>query len=73
MRAVGCKVHGMPESLVVADIASPVPGAGKVLVQMRVPQDKLLSRPERMPYEVAASALTALMQGKADGKLAILP
>ena len=37
---------------------------------MRVPQDKLLAMPEGM---VAASALTALMLRKANGKLAILP
>ena len=40
-------------------------------VQVPVSQDKPLAMPQRMPYEVAASALTALMQRKAGGKLAI--
>ena len=73
MRAVGCKVHGLPETLVAADSAAPVPGAGEFLAQMLVPQDKLLAMPEGMSYAVAASAPTTLMQRKASAKLVILP
>ena len=35
MKAVLCKFHGLPESLVVEDIESPVPGDGEVLVHVR--------------------------------------
>ena len=73
MRAVRCKVHGMPESLVVLDIASPVWGSGEVRVQVRVPQDKLLAMPEGMLYKVAVTARNALMRHTVSGKLAVLP
>jgi NADPH2:quinone reductase len=35
MRAVRCNAFGAPESLVVEDIASPVPGAGEVLIDVK--------------------------------------
>src|SRR5213595_1116921 len=35
MKAVICHQYGPPESLVVADIESPVPGAGEVVVAMK--------------------------------------
>ena len=35
MRAVLCKQYGPPESLVVEDVPSPVPGPGEVVVSMR--------------------------------------
>ena len=35
MKAVLCKQFGPPESLVVEDLPSPVPGAGEVVVSMR--------------------------------------
>ena len=34
MKAVLCKTFGMPEDLVLEDIAAPVPGAGEVLVDV---------------------------------------
>ena len=73
MRAVRCKVHGLPETLIVGDIAFPVWGSGEVLVQMRVPQDKLLAMPEGMLYKVAVTARNALMRHTVSGKLAVLP
>ena len=42
-------------------------------VQVPVSQDKPLAMPQRMPYEVAASALTALMQRTLSGRPVILP
>ena len=35
MKAVLCKQYGPPESLVIEDVASPVPGPGEVVVSMR--------------------------------------
>ncbi|HET8730201.1 MAG TPA: NADPH:quinone oxidoreductase family protein [Moraxellaceae bacterium] len=35
MKAVLCKQHGLPETLVVEDVPSPVPGAGQVLVSVK--------------------------------------
>lgn len=35
MKAVLCKIHGLPENLVVEDIESPLPGDGEVLVHVR--------------------------------------
>jgi NADPH2:quinone reductase len=35
MKAVRCNAFGAPESLVVEDIASPVPGAGEVLIDVK--------------------------------------
>ena len=34
MKAVLCKQYGLPETLVVEDIPSPVPGPGEVVVTM---------------------------------------
>ena len=44
-----------------------------VRVRVLAPRDKLLAMPEGVSYVLAASALTTLMQRKANGKLVILP
>lgn len=36
MRAVVCRAYGAPEDLVIDDLADPTPGAGQLLVQVRV-------------------------------------
>ena len=35
MKAVLCKQHGLPETLVVEEVPTPVPGAGQVLISVK--------------------------------------
>ena len=35
MRALLCKVHGLPETLVVEDLPTPVPGPSQVLIDVK--------------------------------------
>ena len=63
MKALLCKRHGLPDTLVVEEIADPVPGPGEVIVTMKaagvnfpdvlIIQGKYQSRPE-LPFAPGA-------------------
>ena len=75
MKALLCKVHGLPDKLVFDDIADPVPGAGQVVVEMKaagvnfpdvlIIQNKYQFKPD-LPFSPGgelAGVVTALGEG----------
>ena len=81
MKAVLCKQFGPPESLVVEDLPSPVPGAGEVVVSMRaaslnfpdvlIIQNKYQFKPE-LPFS-PGSELAGVVKSVGPGVTAFKP
>lgn len=81
MKAVLCKQFGPPESLVVEDLASPVPGKGEVVVSMRaaslnfpdvlIIQNKYQFKPD-LPFS-PGSELAGVVKSVGEGVTAFKP
>lgn len=81
MRAVVCKQHGPPESLVVEEVPSPVPGPGEVVVSMRaaslnfpdvlIIQNKYQVKPA-LPFS-PGSELSGVVKDVGDGVTRVKP
>src|SRR3954468_21715433 len=81
MRAVLCKHFGPPESLVVEDVPSPVPGPGEVVISMKaasvnfpdvlIIQDKYQVKPP-LPFS-PGSELSGIVKEVGDGVRRVKP
>jgi NADPH2:quinone reductase len=81
MKAILCKSYGPPDSLVVEDVASPVPGAGEVVISVKaasvnfpdvlIIENKYQLKPP-LPFS-PGSELAGLVKAVGDGVTALQP